>query len=589
MDNTLIYDVEVFKEDYLLVFLNLNKEVVYKTWNDNPLICVELERLCRKHRIAGFNNYFYDDVILSKIMDGVITPKKIHQISKQIIEGKERIFPRWGLNSIDTKQGLLPSLGLKEIECNMGNKIFECPIDFTIDRVLTEDERKLVEEYCIYDCETTVDIYKIQYYKTIKPKELIVDKFSHIKGVSIKKSFGALGGLIFNTGGKVYKTYTNKEWTKHLKEPMKTHYESINGVVPEVTFNDLNMVTKVKDGGMHGENLKYTAKTLNNFTIIDFDGLYPRTTIAMNLLFDKTALYEQLVDERDEHKHKAKTLEYNTEEYLFENSLQEGLKLTNNTIYGISGYKNSPLYNKPRMYTTAVNSQIACFILAQEIHDRGYINIQGNTDGVGFCKPDFTPVDKEDVEDIIKVVYEKTGLKSSPEYYTKVFQLSTNQYVALGEDGKLKCKGTYFKKYDDNIFSNNSCKIVDKMIVNKLMFNKEFSTTIDENYHNLKDFQIITIARDKFESYSGDTKLQKVNRLFPVYTSEKGAMTELYKFKIDDGVEKRIKFANLPDNFIIYNDNINDIKPEDLPFSINYSYYINLAESNYRDILKKGS
>lgn len=56
----------------------------------------------------------------------------------------------------------------------MGRMILESSIDFTIDRKLTDEELQEVIEYCCYDVDTTIDVYKIREYNYFNVKERLV-------------------------------------------------------------------------------------------------------------------------------------------------------------------------------------------------------------------------------------------------------------------------------------------------------------------------------------------------------------------------------------------------------------------------------
>lgn len=152
------YDFEVFKSDWLVVFISENDEEIV-VWNDPALLKKALERFdC----LVGFNNYFYDDLILSGIMAGY-NNNEVWKLSNSIVNSGNipadiRTTAR-KLPSLDTKQELAPSLSLKEIEANLGMNIVETPVSFDIDRELTDSEVDTVIEYCRHDVETTKNYF----------------------------------------------------------------------------------------------------------------------------------------------------------------------------------------------------------------------------------------------------------------------------------------------------------------------------------------------------------------------------------------------------------------------------------------------
>ena len=58
------FDFEVFKHDWLVVFIGQDDSEIV-VWNDPAILKKTLEKFdC----LVGFNNYSYDDLILSGIM-----------------------------------------------------------------------------------------------------------------------------------------------------------------------------------------------------------------------------------------------------------------------------------------------------------------------------------------------------------------------------------------------------------------------------------------------------------------------------------------------------------------------------------------
>ena len=80
------YDFEVFKKDWLVVFVGQdNSEIV--VWNDPAILKKALERFdC----LVGFNNYAYDDLILTGIMSGY-NNYEIWKLSNAIVNDGNKI------------------------------------------------------------------------------------------------------------------------------------------------------------------------------------------------------------------------------------------------------------------------------------------------------------------------------------------------------------------------------------------------------------------------------------------------------------------------------------------------------------------
>ena len=158
---TVFYDFEVFKKDWLVVFISENNEEIV-VWNDPAVLKKALEGFdC----LVGFNNYFYDDIILSGIMSGY-NNYEVWKLSNAIVSGgnvpNELKVMAKKLPTLDTKQELDPRLSLKVIEANLGMNIVETPVNFDIDRPLEDSEVDTVIEYCRHDVETTKKVFMLR-------------------------------------------------------------------------------------------------------------------------------------------------------------------------------------------------------------------------------------------------------------------------------------------------------------------------------------------------------------------------------------------------------------------------------------------
>ena len=66
MENLLFYDIEVYKYDAFVVFKDINKNTLRIFHNEFE----ELQDFIKGKILVGYNNYFYDDLILTKMIKG---------------------------------------------------------------------------------------------------------------------------------------------------------------------------------------------------------------------------------------------------------------------------------------------------------------------------------------------------------------------------------------------------------------------------------------------------------------------------------------------------------------------------------------
>ena len=74
------YDIEIYEEDAFVVFKNLDKSIYAIFHND----FTGLRELVHTSTIFGYNNYFYDDIILSAMMD-CWTPEQLKRLNDDLI------------------------------------------------------------------------------------------------------------------------------------------------------------------------------------------------------------------------------------------------------------------------------------------------------------------------------------------------------------------------------------------------------------------------------------------------------------------------------------------------------------------------
>ena len=138
----LFYDFEVFKEDWLVVIIDTDKEIINEIVNDRSKLN-EIYQANKNNIWIGYNSRRYDQYILKAILAG-FNPKEINDF--MIVEGKGG----WEFSSLLNKFpiinfDIMTSMhSLKQLEGFMGNNIKETSVPFDIDRKLTDRDRKSV-------------------------------------------------------------------------------------------------------------------------------------------------------------------------------------------------------------------------------------------------------------------------------------------------------------------------------------------------------------------------------------------------------------------------------------------------------------
>lgn len=154
----IFYDFEVFKEDWLAVFIDVTKKKEYVIIN-NPDELKALYEANSKDIWVGYNNRHYDQYIMKGILLGM-NPKRINDWI--IVEKKEG----WQFSSAFNKVPMInydvmpnPPVGLKTLEGFLGSNIKETDVDFRINRKLTKEEIEMTVFYCRHDVEETIKVF----------------------------------------------------------------------------------------------------------------------------------------------------------------------------------------------------------------------------------------------------------------------------------------------------------------------------------------------------------------------------------------------------------------------------------------------
>ena len=158
------YDVEVFANDFIVVFKNKRTKEYAVFHNDNLGV---KEFISDEAIYCGFNTKGYDQYIIKAICAG-FSPEEVKQVSDWIINGGQGwecpylngIFFRF--SNVDIMDDMQMGLSLKAIEGHLGLSIEETEVDFNLDRPLTSEEIALTIKYCKHDVDATEKVTELR-------------------------------------------------------------------------------------------------------------------------------------------------------------------------------------------------------------------------------------------------------------------------------------------------------------------------------------------------------------------------------------------------------------------------------------------
>ena len=566
----IFYDFEVFKYDWLVVFKANDKFIVIK--NDVEKLKQYIKEN-EKSILIGFNNYHYDNVILA----GLLTGKDPYELSKMIIKGDK---PRLRLNliTLDVIQELPLGVGLKSSQANLGQSIVETPIDFNLNRKLTEEEIQQVVGYCMNDVDSTIEIFKLRkdYFQA---KFEIVNEFK-LPVTNVKNTRAVLASKVLKCqkvkipNDRLHVDYDpNINWDiipREIKDFFaKCEYDfRCGGDYKEIESRKLNLnVCGVPHvyafGGIHGAVEKYNAT--GNFLHIDVSSYYPSLIIVDNFMSRASAepwLFRHLRDMR--YKLKAE-----------KNPRQLPYKILINATFGAMKSEFNNLFDPKQANNICINGQIILTQLIIELSPYCQL-IQSNTDGIVVK---YKEEDYQKIVDLVEDFGSRFNLTFDIDKVIKIAQRDVNNYAIQFENGKIDAKGR-FGKFAGGNFMQNSLTIIDRALVNYYIYDKPVHETVLEAYKNndLLPFQIVCKMGKTYDAMyyeigdEGNTKYVETQHVNRVFATNDKKYWGIYKRKGDSYQ----KIANTSEHNIIHN---NDISTFDKS-KLDLNYYITLCEKN---------
>lgn len=582
------YDFEVYEFDWTVTFKNLQtSELIYiendlhklKTFtNDNA-----------NSVFIGFNNFMYDKYI----WDILLEDKNPIYFNNQLINEKKK---PWNIHRLKNKliqydvyRDLPDRASLKVIEGNLGLMIKESNISFDINRQLTSSELLENKLYNEHDVNATSIIFNNR-LSTFKSKLLLLTTFKfHLS--NIEKTIAQIAALILNAKkSDVWKTeieYNGKTYIdKDFYIPpdnlqiskYKNIVEKFGNDIPDNFESFSENICGVEHifglGGLHGaEKNKYYE---GDIIIADFLSYYPSLMILYNYMSrgvsqDGLDTFLKIYFDRLDYKANGIT------------DLADAFKLVVNIVYGCLGSQYNNLFDPRMRKAVCISGQLFLVDLLEKLeplliqNGKSYF-IQSNTDGIMFERPPH--ISREEFLNIIKDFENRTGLKMDITFGKRMWQKDVNNYIFEKENGELKYKGAITKD-GDLLFNSNI--IINEAVKQYIVYGIKPDEYIRQT-HPLIKFQIIAKGGHQYSgfyhfSYGRYFEIQKVNRVFASNDKNNGT---LYKKKDDNLTYEKI--ASLPENCIIYNDDITKLNNYDM--NIDFQYYIDSAWKKIAEFVK---
>lgn len=582
----LFYDIEVFEYDALVVFMNIEGEEIAHFWNDRKRQYVDdpsgfegIPAVITGKTLAGYNNYSYDDHILTAMMNQAKSmPKTLKAINNTIIQsGKYEGTVSDLIHSIDCMQQIDVSRpSLKQIEGNMGMSIVESSVPFDIDRPLTDEEREETLKYCRHDVRATIEVYKQRKKPYFEVKKGLLDMLPEdCSPNAYRWNTTTLSATVLLGNDSL------PLWQK--TRGLDAFWRNVEGIPSDVwdmwesCTTEEGVMSKGKSktikaygcnfvfglGGLHGAPSKPCR--YGKVKHKDVASMYPSSIVHLNALGPATEIYDGMRKQRVAIKHT--------------DPVRAGaLKLILNSVYGNFKNKYSKLCNPMASATVCIYGQIALFSLCRELHKSGYTVINANTDGVVYLDdPELNDRDEQICAEWEKIF---ESYKLETDYFTQWIQRDVNNYIAVEEDGSITVKGGDVNKYQMNkYFSNNSARIIQIALVEHLVYGKTIRKVFREHLDEPMLWQYILKAGRTYkgvQNRAGEWQ-NNVNRVFACLDDPNIQATKLFKIRQDDG---QVNFPDVPELMYIWNDDVRDLT--DFRDIVDQGYYHHLVEEKLK-------
>ncbi|WP_279207938.1 hypothetical protein [Anaerobutyricum hallii] len=624
MIEIIFYDFEVFKEDWLAVFIDVTRRKEYVIVND-PDKLKALYEANIKDIWVGFNNRHYDQYIMKGILLGM-NPKRINDWI--ILEEREgwqfsRAFNRVPMINYDVMPN--PPIGLKTMEGFLGSNIKETGVPFDINRKLTKAEIEETIKYCRHDVEQTIKIFleKIDEFNAMHG---IVQAFPKMVSLSnigdsearitakvlgcVKQDFNDEFDYFFLPCLRLNKYKYVQDWFEEKKkEALAMGLQNCDKYDKKLWYKSQNLETIVAGiphsfgfGGLHGAESKPIHKT-GQILHVDVNNYYPSMLIAWGLVTRAATNDNYTLVYKTRKSMKAKQIAAaksgNKAEAKNWKKAQLPYKKMLNALSGGMKDETNPAYDPRNNNCMCINGQLMLLDLIEHLEAvPGFELIQSNTDGLIIWIPD-TDEAFEMVDDICweweqRCSTERCSILLELDNISEIYQKDVNNYLWVGSDGSVERIGAYVKELSA---TDNDLPILNKALVEYMVHKTPVEQTINQ-CNDLIMFQKIVKLSNKYDwvehehctpiiTNTGKRVIKQVYeypekvrysyksyRVFASNCQDDGRLLKRKKVK-----PKGEKFGNTPDHCFICNDDVCGVKA---PQTLDKSWYIDLAKKRLK-------
>ena len=487
----LFFDTECYPNYFLIVFKDLkgNEECFVKDEN-NVLPVARIKKLLETRQTIGFNSRMYDIPMITYALSGV-SNSLLKEMSDRIInESVYNTLCEYQLwcpkeyDHIDIINVAIGKNGLKMYGARINTPYLQ-DLPYDPSTSLSQDDKAIIKKYCSNDVDITKNLY-LHLKNEIDIRTAINDEYK----VDVRsKSDAQIAEVLINkqlVSSK--KKITSFEFKYTPPDYIKFNSDNLNnllvkfteiefkgvvgdrllekGIVTDVIINDVPYSCGI--GGLHSKEEARTVIATDDEYIIDIDVVSYYPTIILNNKYcpdnynteEFLEFYQKIYDDRIIAKKENNVSKANV------------YKIILNGSFGKFGDQYSSLYSPKLLIHTTITGQLSILMLIEKLEEYGYNVLSTNTDGI-------TVKVKKDkynfFRQIVKSWEDKVNFKTEEVKYKSLHNQSVNSYIAIKEDGSLKCKGLFGS---DDLSRNPAIKICKEAIFSYLLDKRKVEHTI---------------------------------------------------------------------------------------------------------------
>ena len=537
MGLTYAFDLEVYPNFFSAIFINVEDTfdehvfLVYGSRNDLKKL---KEFVSQKITLVGYNNLYFDNVILNAILED---KTDLFTLSQTIIDNHETDsvrqlrYKKVSYKSIDFKELVGLDISLKQaIIVLEWFKIQELPFPPT--QQIKDEDVPIILDYNRNDI-----LPLIKLWEALQPEIELRKKVTQLYKVDVStKSEGQLPNIIFE---KLYSSATNKD-VKSIKtgrtnrnsiplkdcmgknicfvsKQLKDFLDGIKNLELKEGFKEClqfaGLTFNLGVGGIHTQDKPGVFESDTHYQVIDADvtSFYPNIILLndikpAHLSHEFLDIFRGLVKERIEAKAKGDKIKADI------------LKISVNAVFGKLGNPDYWLYDMQSFYSVTISGQLYILSLIELLTLKGIEVISANTDGVT------SKVKKSQLDLYYETCQEwkaRTGFELEFTPYKKYVRRDVNNYVTLKDNGKLKRKGIFETKDDVSLYrrlmKSYTPDIIPQALTNYFIYGLAVTETLQKST-NIFDFLMSQRIGKSFEvvlkTNGREEKQQRVNRYY---------------------------------------------------------------------------